>query len=262
MNANLPPAVPPHARQDYIDSLRGVAAVMVVYYHMSGHLVASGSLAENGIESYIFRFIREWIDLGKIGVAVFFAVSGFVVPVTIMKRRGAPLRAFIINRFFRLYPVYWVSIFAAIPVLWWGVDRYVSFKVFIINVTMFQQFFGVENIQSLYWTLQIELIFYILCAFMYRFGLLQSRNVVVTCSYLFLFAAVGLSIMRNISGVKLPVAVLIALSLMFWGFTCRDWFLSCDRWSRLHGKLYAVVFLAVIPLISLLAYNSDYGFRE
>ena len=44
------------------------------------------------------------------------------------------------------------------------------------NVTMLQQFFGIENVLGIYWTLQIELIFYALCIGLFIIGLLQKTK--------------------------------------------------------------------------------------
>ena len=46
----------------------------------------------------------------------------------------------------------------------------------VANVTMLQQFFGIENVLGIYWTLQIELIFYALCVGLFIIGLLRRTK--------------------------------------------------------------------------------------
>ena len=45
----------------------------------------------------------------------------------------------------------------------------------LANLTMLQQFAGIENVIGLYWTLQIELIFYGLCVLLFCAGSSSGR---------------------------------------------------------------------------------------
>lgn len=56
------------------------------------------------------------MDLGRIGVVVFFAISGFIIPTSLNHRSLHPVRKFLISRLFRLYPLYWISIILGIAV--------------------------------------------------------------------------------------------------------------------------------------------------
>ncbi|CAM5339645.1 hypothetical protein SSTU70S_04052 [Stutzerimonas stutzeri] len=48
-------------------------------------------------------------DFGRIGVVVFFIISGFVIPASLRGPRGEDCRQFLIRRLFRLYPLCWLS---------------------------------------------------------------------------------------------------------------------------------------------------------
>jgi len=78
------------ARLGYLDTLRGISAVVVVIHHL--HLGFARNLP---------------FDLGKFGIFMFFAISGYIIPKTL---RPGPtwetVKAFVIKRFFRLYPTY------------------------------------------------------------------------------------------------------------------------------------------------------------
>lgn len=78
----------------WLDSLRGIAAIFVVILH-------------NLLESVTFGYF----DIGKIGGAIFFLISGFVIPISLYKKS---IKQFIVGRFFRLYPAYGASILLAI----------------------------------------------------------------------------------------------------------------------------------------------------
>lgn len=56
----------------------------------------------------------------------------------------------------------------------WG--KPVSIGLIVLNLTMIQDFFGKKVIIGLYWTLSVEFIFYLLCAALFYFGLLNSEK--------------------------------------------------------------------------------------
>ena len=80
-----------------------------------------------------------------------------------MSIRHLSLGKFIISRLTRLYPVYWICVSTTFLVtLIYGAPKYfASFKQFIFNLTMFQNYFGVDSIDGVYWTLFVEMKFYI-----------------------------------------------------------------------------------------------------
>lgn len=153
-------------RLQFLDVIRGLAALAVVLEHGS----------ERFFPGYL-TVANSYFTLGVFGVSTFFLVSGFIIPVSI-ERHGS-LGTFWQARFFRLYPMYWFSILAAIVFsyiisgappsvfgahLWRGI---------LANVTMFQTFLGVPNLSGLYWTLTMEMIFYLLCSALFLAGMLS-----------------------------------------------------------------------------------------
>ncbi len=75
---------------------------------------------------------------------------------------------FIFSRFSRLFPTYWVcvTITAILTITWKYVVKmpitFPTLKDYFINLTMIQYYFGVNDIDGPYWTLCIELFFYLL----------------------------------------------------------------------------------------------------
>jgi peptidoglycan/LPS O-acetylase OafA/YrhL len=247
-------------RFGYIDSLRGIAALLVIYLHLADHFLHTEPNL-GALDHWSFVALTEVIDIGKSAVIVFFAISGYVIPFSLMKRSDHAVRRFVISRFFRLYPAYWLSLSAALVVLVLAAHQHVDAPEVVANVTMLQQFFGIENVLGIYWTLQIELIFYALCVGLFIIGLLQKTKFIFSTSVIFLAFALVLAAVRFYSGMKLPVVVPLSLAVMFWGMIRRQADDGEDVAIKADVALL-VIFAVVIPLVSFLAYNRDYGYNE
>ncbi|WP_100259508.1 acyltransferase family protein [Qipengyuania seohaensis] len=248
------------ARYAFVDSIRGIAALMVIYLHIAEQLLQSREYYSD-LEISLFTLFTAYFDAGKIGVIMFFAVSGYVIPFSLLKKRKRPLLSFAIGRFMRLYPAYWLSILAMVLVVAWQGNPFDSFTI-AANATMLQGFVGIQNIQGLYWTLQIELVFYGLCVVLFFFGLLGSQKWVTATAIATLAGAFALAVARWATGMGFPVALPLALFAMFIGMTWRTATLDKDETSMRHFRLLIALFVISIPLISLLAYNADAANNE
>src|SRR5581483_7803388 len=79
------------SRLGWLDVLRGVAALAVVFDHVSYYTL-----------QHVRELIYQWFDPGNYGVFVFFLISGYIVPAS-LERKGS-IRTFWVSRLFRLYP--------------------------------------------------------------------------------------------------------------------------------------------------------------
>ncbi|MEO8155931.1 MAG: acyltransferase [Rhizobacter sp.] len=134
-----------------VDALRGLAAVLVVLFHFTSRYDQKfGHLTEPA-------FSVPW---GNLGVNLFFMVSGFVIFMT-LDRVSRPMD-FVVSRFSRLYPAYWVAAALTFLVLtvFPELGRIVSLRQALSNGLMFEGLFGVAPIDGAYWTLEVELLFY------------------------------------------------------------------------------------------------------
>ncbi len=172
------------------------------------------------------------------------------------------MRRFVTSRFFRLYPLYWVSIIGAVVFSAILHLNPLDWKMVLVNVTMLQQFVGVGNLIGAYWTLQIELIFYFICAALFILGRLHIARVLFFSSLLWLVVAIIMAVARNLTDLKLPVAIPLALCLMFFGSVWRRRLVEADPLSGRLAKVLLPCILAAIPLIAFMAYNRDMGFHE
>jgi peptidoglycan/LPS O-acetylase OafA/YrhL len=153
-------AKPENARFQELDALRGLAALAVVGFHYSCNFVEvhAGSITNT-----------SGIWWGRFGVQLFFAISGFVIFMTLEKTRE-PF-AFIISRFSRLFPAYWAAmIVTSIILLLWGDPRIApTATAFAANFTMVPAMLGQYWIDGSYWSLEVELQFYLFMYVLCRF---------------------------------------------------------------------------------------------
>ena len=240
----------------FIDVLRGLAAVLVYVFHQQIHTFIGYPEKPIPQGSLTWWFFLGAIDLGKIAVAVFFCVSGYLIPSTLTKP-GATIRDFTIHRIFRLYPAYWVSIASRLVVLLalgMTANLPTTFNL-LANITMFQKFIGQQDMIGVFWTLQIELVFYIVAALLaWRKLLTQRWSIQLTMMLLTLVCAAG----RYVTHKPLPVAMFMAMSLMWMADTLR----ASERGETTNAAVKRAVVSTIIMLVpaSLLGYG-DEGLR-
>ena len=166
-------------RFGYIDAQRGLAALLVIWLHATEFFVQLPT-SPAGVLLYE---LSATIDTGRIGVVLFFAISGFVIPSSLRavghQTTLDALRVFFIRRVFRLYPAYWISVFGAALLGLYLMTPF-SLQTVLLNLTMIQSMFGAPDVLGLYWTLRIELIFYVACALLFTLRALhQPRWLVI-----------------------------------------------------------------------------------
>ncbi|MDQ3089595.1 MAG: acyltransferase [bacterium] len=154
-----------------LDAVRFFAAFWVMNFHYLLVLGLSGDL--------------HWYRYGNLGVQLFFIISGFVIVQSI---QGKTFKEFFTGRFIRLFPIFWilctvtylvtVSVPNANPL---------SLNEYFISMTMLGDPINEasENnlglIDASYWTLTVELIFYIVIG-VFSF-IFSTKNI----RYFFLF---------------------------------------------------------------------------
>jgi peptidoglycan/LPS O-acetylase OafA/YrhL len=193
----------------FVDALRGIAAVVVCVFHL--HLCTESAFPQVGLNRCLHDLL-QYLDLGKLAVAVFFMVSGYLIPVAL--DRVGNLSTFARRRVFRLYPAYWFSIVCALLVSAAGLrEEFPSVSTIAANFTMAQGYLGRPDIIGVFWTLQIELTFYVLCGLLFALGCFDARRWLICPAAM--LGALLCGAARFALGKPLPVAMFVALGLMF-----------------------------------------------
>ncbi len=159
----MPAAPAERDRLDFLDAVRGLAALVVVVEH-GLHACVPNYLA----------FSRANVIVGQAAILVFFLVSGFVVPMSM--EGGRSLGGFWLRRLFRLFPVYWLSIGAALAFLCAGGTglsvRLADPGTWAANVILVQGWVNRPHVWGVFWTLPYELFVYAAASLLFACGLL------------------------------------------------------------------------------------------
>jgi peptidoglycan/LPS O-acetylase OafA/YrhL len=127
-----------------LDTLRGIAAIYVVLFHYSM------------LAGYNILFLKA----GVTGVDLFFLISGYVILMTLEKTRQG--YDFIVSRLSRLYPSFLVMLLITLSVIYFfNRIEFPPVRTILLNLTMLQPVFKVPYIDDSYWTLTVEMEFYV-----------------------------------------------------------------------------------------------------
>lgn len=154
-----PPQARPQQTRRYpeLDLLRLGAALAVVGYHYFFRAEAPGhELAQTNLDDPLGIF-----QYGYLGVDTFFILSGFVILRSAMNK---PPSAFVAARVGRLYPAFWVACTVTAVVVVLDPHSRLSIDVddWVLNLTMAPGLFSADAVDGVYWTLLVELKFYLL----------------------------------------------------------------------------------------------------
>jgi len=153
-------------RNNLIDALRFFAAVSVAIFH--GY--RSDSRPDN-LYTHIFY------GYGNLGVPMFFVISGYCILIALDHSKTSS--AFIIRRFFRIFPPYWFSLLFTLGIILFlkvltGANSVAALPKTAPDIALTaglltQPITKTAFINWVYWTLPYEMLFYVavfLCSFL------------------------------------------------------------------------------------------------
>lgn len=221
--------------------LRGVAAMLVAYFHLQPMLAIPYDLDANDYT-------------GAFGVDLFFVISGFVMYIS-NGSMNRPKLAFLIGRFFRIVPLYWLSTFVLVALFYAGFhpNGLNHFEPSMLPRSMFFIMSAFPDgrhdlILSLGWTLIYELFFYFVFAL--TFGMRTPESSLAAVSALFLFlVALGFVFPSTPPSLKYFLQPII-LEFVWGGLLA----VLVMRWRRRGGALPAwIVPAALVAIIGAVA---------
>lgn len=216
-----------------LDSLRGIAALLVIVYHYTFRF---GVKFDTSVVTNQFSF-----PYGHYGVELFFLISGFVIFMSV-KENTSPL-LFLKKRSIRLFPTFWISmIFTVVSVyLLDAVEFQVSISDFLVNLTMVPSFFNVKAVDGVYWILKIEWFFYLVIFILLLFKIISKTKLL---SLGLVSIIVVLSLLIKVHSYSYYACLFIA-GMSFYSV-----------WKKEDNYLNHVLILSLV-LVSVLSYDLE-----
>ena len=227
-------------RLEFLDFLRCMAAFSVLLQHA----------CEKIFPSFAY-FSSHYFQFGVFGVTLFFLSSGFVIPVSLEKTHS--LRKFWINRVFRLYPLYLASMIATLGIIAARGGVLPSVTDILANLTMLQKFLGQPSILHLYWTLSLEMAFYIMVSLVFLAGWLR-KSVALAVVSLAVSLLVGVVCTQIFHLFTQGWGTVFYFSTMFIGFL----YYRRHKGQVSRGVLVSVV-LSALAVLLMITYFNLYG---
>jgi len=202
-------------RFEFLDGLRGLAALGVVFFHFNG------TLKDHGVLN-LPNFIDAFCELGHFGVQIFFVLSGFVIAYSLRDEKFSSFFClrFFIKRSIRLDPPYWMIVGFLVMLNFLG-NYFFSKRDGLImdipqiftNLLYLPDILEKPRILPVAWTLCIEIQFYMIFVLFLQiaqfltFKFYPGKGFSFYQSY-FTFALFGplmmISILQNTSWALLP----------------------------------------------------------
>ncbi|MEU4161094.1 acyltransferase [Actinoplanes sp. NPDC026670] len=212
-------------RLAWLDGLRAVAVLLVVYAHLTRFVFTD-----------LRAFTGEWLHAGTAGVMLFFLVSGYIIPASL--ERHGDLRAFWRSRIRRLFPLY-LAVIAVLVVAHPPAD---PLATAVGHATMLPFLAGVPLITAVFWTLSFEMAFYLLVTTL--FTVRATRSVLPPVILALAGAATTPLVPLRFGQVPMITAAVLVLGLSA--------VMSGRRWAQVSGGLL----LGGLAL-TLLVFNMD-----
>ncbi|WP_052116618.1 acyltransferase family protein [Morganella morganii] len=243
-------------RINHIDGLRGIAILLVLGFHAYA--------AWGGHQGYL-KFAYETKDIfifkyGYIGVQLFFMISGYVIFMSL--DRSSSIMTFLKKRWLRLFPA-----MAIATIVLYGSSSFFYERpmgspslidiipgILFIHPRIISDIFGIKTLglEGVFWSLYIEVVFYILSAFFYyTFGrkwLLKSIfTIYLSSKILFIF----------IGNTTLPQYLINYIDIL--GFSQYGYFIiGCYLYELSNDRAGKVDFIMAVLSFFLITYSNRY----
>lgn len=231
-----------------LDSLRGIAILAVLFYH--------GLFWQIDLSHFSnpTRLLLQAMWMGRLGVNLFFVLSGFLITglLSDSKERDDYYFRFYVRRALRIVPAY-LAVMVALVALAYAPWKFVVLSLlYLSNLT---PLFGVAIAYPVLWSLAVEEHFYFVWPLVVR--KLKHRQVLVVC--------LGIILLSPLSRL---VSYYLSLTKDFASFICNEytwnsldglacgaffalWLRSCDRTRREVIRAMIVVALVAISLVAV-----------
>jgi peptidoglycan/LPS O-acetylase OafA/YrhL len=174
-------------RVSAIDALRGLAALLVLFYHARGMFWVGFSQTWQRYHFHpdfnaLLGYLSVPLSYGSLGVTLFFVLSGYCIhrrgagQLARDPRAGIDYRAFAVRRFWRIYPTYVAALLITALVDAWILSRTGvrdplqddSLHAFLVSLVTMQGYLAVYfGSNGVFWTFAMEVHLYLAYPILY-----------------------------------------------------------------------------------------------
>ncbi|HEX7815932.1 acyltransferase [Dyella sp.] len=250
--------------------LRAIAALLVVFYHYWGIFFSATVRSIVGVPTSFAPAQPEYTHhvmapplgdffYGVFGVGLFFLISGLVIPISL---RNLTVSQFLVRRFFRIYPVYWLCLFVSaclyvVSSRYWStpLSERISAPFLWRNLPLLHSASGMPSLDFVCWSLGVEIKFYIVFALISLFG--RHAHRVMTCMVIFSTLCCLVAWIASRQPAQDSMVIQLASDMRFMTFM----FLGCLFYYVLYGELSvkAALGFGLIIYAQFLGINMSYG---
>jgi peptidoglycan/LPS O-acetylase OafA/YrhL len=235
-------------RIGFVDGFRGIAILLVLGYHYFHRWAGRGYYPYGDVLADFPLFA-----IGHYGVQLFFAVSGFVIAMT-LERTGS-FAEFAVKRFARLWPAMLVCSCISFAFLKWqpiyfpqSPKNFVSSLTFLSgDVVWYRLFPGFNSgwIDGAYWSLFVEVRFYALAATCYYLSGSRFRQVfaVGSACAVSMYCLASLYQLPGVAKLLSDVAIPQHLPWFLLGLS------MYERWSGNYGKSNQTLGISMLCIV-------------
>lgn len=221
-----------------------------------------------------FKVPAELTHIGRLGVDIFFIISGFIIPFILFGgkySRGSSIpigsKTFFLRRFFRIWPLYFLMTMVAIACIWLvssGLFKPNPDLEFAFHPTHYDVNMVIRSLSftrfpespalAVGWTLQFEFMFYSIIATLMAFSARKLDTFMVCYAAIVILAALFLSSTFSPLSRYIPMVQLIGAPLMLeflMGMTLYRLYsnnISLPKWLAYTFGLTAIPLLLLIEI--------------
>lgn len=274
----------------FIHQLRAIATIMVMVWHLtimfwySNETISSlfylkpVNLAKERINifytSVADAFMAIGFDFGRFGVAIFFLISGFIIPYSLKNVESFKMKLiFLFKRIMRIWPAYICGFSIGFAALYCyekmtGSGFPYSMKEWLVQASLCRDWFWVPSIDGVSWTLEMELKFYVLIFILLLLNKLYNKywiagiSVVMTFFNIILYANTEKLISYNVRIYQIMSVLgdsFIYLLFILFGFAF--YCFHCGKWDKITF-LIILQFLSAGFLLSVINSTNGIAFRQ
>lgn len=238
---------------EWLNDLRGIAVLSVLISHLFIMFICGNETVSTITHTINYstnvslpKFLLLF-PFGPFGVTLFFLLSGYVIAVSLKHKN---IFQFFSGRFFRIYPLYWISFSLCIAMIYINSKFYNTQFGISLHETVIHYIVGIRDLYSspqidyIIWTLEIEVKFYLFMSLFYTL-IKKQRNIsliVIATSSIFL---------TNFSVSKANIALPTDLSMQFAYINLMLIGTYCYLY---HDLSISKLFISIVALFSAFTY--------